>query len=117
MNASDEAKAYEGWAILELMGHRRLGGRVCQVEQYGTVMIRVDVPDGEGWSTQFYGGGSIYCLTPTTEAIARAVAARNKPEPVHAWELPAPKENPGMVLGVDDEGVDDEDPETIFEKF
>lgn len=38
------AESYEGWAILELMGHRRLGGRVSQVEQYGVPMLRIDVP-------------------------------------------------------------------------
>jgi hypothetical protein len=32
----------------------------------------------------------VYCLTPTTEAIARAVAARNEPAPVAPFELPAP---------------------------
>lgn len=82
---------YEGWAILELMGHRRLGGRVSQVEQYGAPMLRIDIPGeaGEDVATQFYGGGSIYCLTPTTEDVARAVALRNQPAPVQRWELPA----------------------------
>jgi hypothetical protein len=39
-------------------------------------------------ATQFYGGSSIYCLTPTTEEVARGVATRARPTPVHAWELP-----------------------------
>lgn len=88
-----EKQCYEGWAILELMGHRQLGGKVSQAEQYGTVMLRVDIPNGEEWATQFYGGTAIYALTPTTEAIARAVAERNQPTPVHTWELPAPKKD------------------------
>lgn len=36
-------EAYEGWAILELMGHRRLGGQVSEVTQYGAAMLRLDV--------------------------------------------------------------------------
>ena len=87
---------FEGWAILELMGHRRMGGFVRQVEMFGTAMCRIDVPaegEGETIATQFYGGSSIYCMTPTTEAMARAVAVRNQPEPVQRWELPAPKAN------------------------
>lgn len=90
---SDSEKPYEGWAIVELMGHRRLAGLVSQAEQFGVAMLRVDVPgeNGEVSATQFYGGSSIYCLTPTTEEIARAVALRNRPEPVARWELPAPK--------------------------
>lgn len=52
-------------------------------------MGRIDVPNEEGgFTTQFFGGSSIYRLTPTTEEIARAVALRNQPVPVHRWELP-----------------------------
>lgn len=68
--------------IDELMGHRRLGGRVSQVEQYGVPMLRIDVPalkQGEVVATQFVSGASIYCLTPTTEEMASAVALRNQP--------------------------------------
>ena len=119
-------KVFEGWAIVELMGHRRLAGYVQQAEMFGTVLLRIDVPSGcsaetDNWcplcgdckcpaaeldrndpgcplhapaskhgdpaATQFYGGSSIYCLTPTTEETARAFAARNQPAPVQTWEL------------------------------
>lgn len=88
---SESEKPYEGWAIVELMGHRRLGGRVSQAEQYGVAMLRVDVPgdDGETIATQFCGGSSIYALTPCSEAAAQAVAKSNRVEPVGRWELPA----------------------------
>lgn len=88
---SESEKPYEGWAIVELLGHRRLGGRVCQAEQYGVAMLRVDVPgdDGEIVATQFCGGSSIYALTPCSEDAAKAVAKSNRPEPVTRWELPA----------------------------
>ncbi len=86
------SEAYEGWAIVELLGRRRLAGKVSQTEQYGAAMLRLDIPDHEGWSTQFIGGGSIYCLTPTTETVVRAVAVSNQPQPVHRWELPAAPE-------------------------
>lgn len=88
---SESEKPYEGFAIVELMGHRRLGGRVSQAEQYGVAMLRVDVPgdDGEIVGTQFCGGSSIYALTPCSEEAARAVAKSNRVEPVARWELPA----------------------------
>jgi hypothetical protein len=88
-------EAYSGPAIVELMGHRRIAGIVSQAEQYGTAMLRVDIPgaDGEPGTTQFYGGSSIYCLTPTTDEMVAAVAARNQPAPVHHWELPRPAEH------------------------
>lgn len=87
-----EGKLFEGWAILELMGHRRLGGYVTEVTLAGAGMLRIDIPElvlGEtthAAATQFYPPASLYALTPTTEEIARAV--RSRPEPVHAWELP-----------------------------
>ncbi len=85
------AAAYEGWAILELMGHRRLAGRVSEAEIAGAKLLRIDVP-GEGDSvkaTQFYSAAAVYCLTPTTEETARKVAALAAPAPVQQWELPA----------------------------
>jgi len=97
-----EKEKIEGWAILELMGHRKLAGKVGEHEMGGQVLLRLDVPDGEGWSTQFYGPGAIYCLTPTTEETARAFAMRSQPEPIHRWEL---KMIPADV--VDDEDIDD----------
>jgi hypothetical protein len=97
---SDETRPYEGWAIVELMGHRRLAGRVSQAEQYGVAMLRLDVPatDDAQAATQFYGGSSIYCVTPVSEEVARRVAECNSPAPVHTWELPRPSQSTGEVF-------------------
>lgn len=95
---TDEKPAFEGWAILELMGHRRLGGYVAEATVAGAGFLRIDVPgddsgEGEGTeATQFYSPSSVYCLTPVTKEMARAVAARNRPQPVRRWELPAARE-------------------------
>jgi hypothetical protein len=85
------SEPFEGWAVLELMGHRRIAGKLT--EQTGGCfagLLRIDIPgpDGAIAATQFYSSAAVYCITPTTEEIARHVAARNVPEPVHAWELP-----------------------------
>lgn len=71
-----EADKYEGWSILELMGHRRLPGYVKVVQLGGTPMFQIDIPTDPKPVTQFYSGASIYCLTPTTEDIARALAKK-----------------------------------------
>jgi hypothetical protein len=87
----DKKKGLEGWAILELMGHRRLAGKVSEAVIAGAPLLRIDVPlppPAEGFSTQFYGSPAIYCLTPTTEELARAVARADQPAPVNIWELP-----------------------------
>lgn len=80
---------FEEWAVVEIMGHRRLAGRVTEERIAGADLLRVDIPAGDAFTTQYYGGSSIFCLTPVTEQVARAAAARNQPEPVHRWELPA----------------------------
>lgn len=134
---------YAGWAILELMGHRRLAGYVREVELAGQGMLRLDIPEhasavctcgsdqpegtdhehhqhdcmlfadpaaapADVTATQFYSPSALYCMTPTTEAIARALAQRTKPEPAHQWELPAPRgehlEGGRRVDGEDERG-------------
>ncbi|HUV08434.1 MAG TPA: acetyltransferase [Spirochaetia bacterium] len=82
-------KAFEEWAILELMGHRRLAGLVREETIGSASFIRIDVPDGNGGfsATQFYNPASVYCMTPTTQGMAEQVAARERPQPVQQWEL------------------------------
>lgn len=86
----NETPTFEGWAILELMGHRRLAGYVREQTVAGAGFLRIDVPgpDGTPVASQLYSPGALYCLTPTTEDIARRVAAGCQPEPVTRWELP-----------------------------
>jgi hypothetical protein len=85
---SDQRESFEGWAILELFGHRKLGGRLSQVEIAGQGFIRIDVPDVEAdQATQFYAPSAVYGITPCTEATARAIAAYQRPQPVTVWEV------------------------------
>lgn len=80
---------FEEWAILELMGHRRLAGKVTHAVIGGGAFLRIDVPNKDGdYSTQYYSPGAVYCITPTTEEIARTVAIQSQPEPVYHWEFP-----------------------------
>ncbi len=86
---SEKNEVFEGHAILELMGHRRLAGYVREQEVAGVGMLRIDVPATyeQGSATQFYSPQAVYCITPTTEEIVQAVAERSRPEPVSRWEL------------------------------
>lgn len=85
-----ETLTFEQWAILELMGHVKLAGRVTEEEHFGSKLGRIDIPNADGgFTTQFFGGGSVYRLTPTTEEIARHIALNNQPKPVQVWELPS----------------------------
>lgn len=106
----------EEWAVVELMGHVRVAGKLSEVERFGSKMGRIDIPiapdpacmcKGTGripglgdepehacpqcgfrFVTQFFGGGSVYRITAVSEEAARAVARSCQPEPVHAYELP-----------------------------
>ncbi|WP_128292039.1 MULTISPECIES: hypothetical protein [Afifella] len=104
MSAQDTA--YEGWAALELMGHRRRVGYVREVEAFGGKLLRIDIPvEGAEDVTEFYGCTSLYALRPVSEEIARDYAkASGDPRPVRpvAYRIEERRE-------VDDRGVDDDD--------
>lgn len=94
MNDGEKSTAYEGWAIVDLFGHVKLAGKVSEAQQYGTTMLRIDVPsvDGSAAFTKFVGGAAIYSLVPTTQEIAEGVIRRQRPVPVNPYEMAvAPK--------------------------
>lgn len=82
---------FEGWVILELMGHRRLAGYLMEQQIAGAAFLRIDVPgpDGEEDATQFYAPSAVYAITPTTKDTALAAASLGRIAPVQRWELPA----------------------------
>lgn len=99
-----EAATFEGWAVLELMGHRRLAGRLSEATIGGGSFVRIDVPGDDGdVATQFYSPASVYCITPTTEENARAVALRNRPTPITRFELAPTRPAEAELVDVDDE--------------
>ncbi len=70
----EEKTAYEGYAIVELMGRNVIAGYVSEQTIAGVAMLRIDVPAvGEIEKyTKFVSGGAIYGITPTTQEIAAA---------------------------------------------
>lgn len=83
------------WAVLELMGHRQIAGRVSEHVLGGQVLVRVDVPAAGGWDahTKYFGAAGVYGIHPCSESVARAAAeqlARSygyTPMPVQVPEL------------------------------
>lgn len=123
---------YEGWAIVEVFGHRRLAGWVSEAEVFGDKFLRIDIPapDSEwlkpdkpevmisdaknsaGWSaTQLYGAKAVYGITYTTAEVVCRMVKNHQPAPVHQWELPAP-EGRHDIYDDDDEGDVEIDPAT-----
>jgi Thiol:disulfide interchange protein len=68
----------ESWAVVELMGHVSIAGRVNKPGEYGGLW-QVDVPEGESFRTEFFGSQSVYRIRIVSEEIARAYAL-----PAHA---------------------------------
>ena len=80
---------FDQWCILELLGHTTLAGRVTEEERFGDVVGRIDIPQGDGsFITQFFGGRSIYRLSPVSEEVARAKVPHTTYMPISVWELP-----------------------------
>lgn len=90
MTAAEGQEAFGEWVILELMGHRRLAGYLTEQEIAGKGFLRLEMDD----ATQFYSPSAVYCITPTTEELARKVAATSRPQPVTRFEL-TEAEGPG----------------------
>lgn len=111
---------FEGWAILELMGHRKEIGFVT-TEYYGAVgLFRVDTPElpereyvltrpqwaGDRYApvgstvkrsmvvgrTCLVGPGSIYALNPCTEEAARAAIESSYSRPLILLSVPEGRE-------------------------
>lgn len=87
----EQLDPFDEWAIVELMGRRRLSGRIRETQQAGAGIYRLDIPevDDHRAETHYYSPGAIYAIHPTTEQLARAAAAHFafRPEPIERWEL------------------------------
>jgi hypothetical protein len=93
------AENFQEWAILELMGHRKMAGLVQEVAIGGASFIRIDVPakePGKFTATQFYNPSAVYCMTPVAEDLARQVAQTYEAAPVSRYELP-PQQSPRIT--------------------
>lgn len=60
----------EQWATVDLMGHAQTAGRITMESG----LLRVDVPEGETYRTNYYGLAAIYHMEIVSEQIARAYA-------------------------------------------
>lgn len=59
---------YEGWAVIEMMGHRKFAGKVTPVEGYPG-LLTVEIPGAE--RPIIVGAGAIFQITPVDEDFAQ----------------------------------------------
>jgi hypothetical protein len=105
---SDLAPGFDEWAVVELLGRRRLVGRVREAV-FPSGFLRIDEPDGR---TQFVNPDALYAMHPVTENVARTLAEEWCTEPINRWDLPdawrvTPSAIPGHALDSDDDEDDD----------
>lgn len=78
-------KQVDTWAIVELMGHVALAGRLTKPSD-SMGLWQLDVPEGEDFRTEFFGSQSVYRIRIVSEEIARAYV---KPAyPMSAYDAP-----------------------------
>lgn len=102
--------AYEGFALLELMGHRQRVGYVREVEMFGGKLLRIDIPTEGGDVTEFYSAASIYALRPASEEVCRdAAKGYGDPRPIKPVEYRLPRLADHRLADGDDHHDDDDD--------
>jgi hypothetical protein len=136
MSETQQAK-FEGWAIVDVLGHQRYVGYVT-TEAYGAaVLFRVDVPALEerervtkrpGYAGDRYcpagttvkegavagyskliGSGSIYSISPCTKDAALAAVEELQARPLMSLSMPPESALPAADAHLADEEEDDED--------
>jgi len=63
----------DSWAVVDLMGHVTIAGRVTKPGEYGGLW-QIDIPEGDTFRTEFFGSQSVYRIRIVSEEIARAYA-------------------------------------------
>lgn len=105
MDTTESKKPFDQFAILELMGKVRLGGRVLEEQVFGVAMIRLDIPKDAEWkdfTTRYFHPNALYGITPVSKEVAFSVASYNNTPPARAWEL----ERPQLTSGESDDAPD-----------
>ncbi len=95
--------------IVELFGRQVIAGLVSEQTIGGAAFIRVDVPDVEGAKgfTKFFGGASIYAMTPTDEATMLRAVTSYRVQPIEVFRLALPARSTVH----DPDGYDEDDDE------
>lgn len=104
MEANKKDNGFEQWCLLDLFGHVRLAGRVTEATIGGCSFLRCDVPEGEGYRTEYYGNGAIYSLRPVSEEIARAFVESHQTAPVSPYEVSSLLKRIGPPPDIAEEG-------------
>jgi hypothetical protein len=87
---TETAEKFEQWCILEIMGHQTYAGKVSEQTLGGASFVRIDIPETKAAPafSKLFGAGSIYCITPVSEQVARMRAENLQQTPLSIYDLP-----------------------------
>jgi hypothetical protein len=93
----DQTERFDSWAIVDIFGHQKFAGRVTEQAIGGASFVRIDVPecDNAPAYTKLFGAAAIYCITPSTEELARKAVKYCRSEPISVYIPPDQKQLPG----------------------
>ena len=116
---NEKVQRFDQFAILKLMGHKRLAGRVTEETIGGAAMLRIDIPKTSARPeyTKYFGTQAVYCITPCSEDLARRAAEEieryNDPIPIHIPETRQLASGavpvPAQVVADSFDGLDEDD--------
>lgn len=80
---------FEIWALVELMGHNKIAGRVTEHKFGNQSMLRVDVPAVSSLPafSKIIAVNAVYAINPLTEQDATEYAAQLKAKPLDIWDM------------------------------
>jgi len=96
MNEQNNTNTPDQWAIVELLGHVVVAGKISEQDFGGSKMIRIDAPTGDGFSTQLIGSSAVYRIRIVDEVTA--CAAHRDASPVSEWNLRQELARRGIAL-------------------
>jgi len=97
--------AFDGWAVVELLGHRVRYGRASEVTMFGEAFCKVEIPS-EPPAVEFYSGKALYGIRPASEEAIRAYHAPRK-----ALTAAPPPDDDFEDVEDDASGQQDDEPE------
>lgn len=80
---------FEIWALVELMGHNKIAGKVTEHKFGNQSMLRVDVPAVNGLPafTKIIAVNAVYAINPLNEQGATEYAELLKAKPIDVWDM------------------------------
>jgi hypothetical protein len=118
----DQTNTTEFWAIVEMMGHQKIAGKLTEQVIGGSSFIRVDVPElpDSPAFTRLLTDKAIYAINPVTQEVARHMAQQIRAQPINAWDarkmFERQLQQSGKLINMESDEDDEDEDEFEFEE-